>query len=39
MNCLEQLAAGWYTYMGYFVRTNVRAKRLFICPSNDGLIE
>ena len=27
MNFLEQLAAEWYEYSGYFVRTNVRAKK------------
>lgn len=27
MNYLEQLAAEWYEYSGYFVRTNVRAKK------------
>lgn len=27
MNYLEQLAAEWYEYSGYFVRTNVRARK------------
>ena len=27
MNFLEQLAAEWYEYSGYFVRTNVRARK------------
>ena len=28
MNFLEQLAAEWYEYTGYFVRTNIRANKL-----------
>jgi hypothetical protein len=28
MNFLEQLASEWYEYSGYFVRTNVKARRL-----------
>ena len=28
MNYLEQLAAEWYRFSGYFVRTNVHAKKL-----------
>jgi hypothetical protein len=28
MNFLEQLAAEWYRYQGYFVRTNVRTDKL-----------
>ena len=28
MNFLEQLAAEWFEYSGYFVRTNVRARKL-----------
>jgi hypothetical protein len=28
MNFLEQLAAEWYEYAGYFVRSNVRARKL-----------
>lgn len=27
MNFLEQLAAEWYEYIGYFVRTNIRARK------------
>ena len=27
MNFLEQLAAEWFEYIGYFVRTNVRARK------------
>lgn len=27
MNFLEELAAEWYEYSGYFVRTNVRARK------------
>ena len=50
MNFLEQLAAEWYEYSGYFVRTNVRARKrsqggweaeldvLAFLPSNKELI-
>jgi len=50
MNFLEQLAAEWYEYSGYFVRTNVRARKrpkggwdaeldiLAFLPSNKKLV-